>query len=97
MIMIKKARYPQQVNDYQFPNPVPVQMRGVVMAELAAVRINTFLLDVKLGGKNNSSFQIPNLVLENLRSSITVFVFMKVDISWKILTLARPSHQACII
>ena len=48
MIMIKKARYPQQVNDYQFPNPVPVQMRGVVMAELAAVRIRTFVLDEKL-------------------------------------------------
>ena len=101
MITVKKARCPQQVDEYQFTNPVPVQMRGVVMAELAAVRIRTFVLDVKLCGrpllKNNSSFQIPNLVLENLRSSITVFVFMKVDISWKILTLARPSHQACII
>ena len=50
MITIKKARCPQQVDDYQyqFPNPVPVQMRGVVMAELAAVRIKTFVLDVKL-------------------------------------------------
>ena len=48
MITIKKARCPQQVDEYQFPNPVPVQMRGVVMAELAAVRIKTFVLDVKL-------------------------------------------------
>ena len=50
MIRIKKARArcPQQVDEYQFPNPVPVQMRGVVMAELAAVRIKTFVLDVKL-------------------------------------------------
>ena len=31
----------KQVNDYQFTNPVPVQMRGVVMAELAAVRVYT--------------------------------------------------------
>ena len=48
MIRIKKARArcPQQVDDYQFPNPVPVQMRGVVMAELAAVRIKTFVLHV---------------------------------------------------
>ena len=48
MIRIKKARCPQQVDEYQFPNPVPVQMRGVVMAELAAVRTKTFVLDVKL-------------------------------------------------
>ena len=48
MIRIKKTRCPQQVDNYQFPNPVPVQMRGVVMAELAAVRTKTFVLDVKL-------------------------------------------------
>ena len=50
MIRIKKtrARCPQQVAEYQFPNPVPVQMRGVVMAELAAVRTKTFVLEEKL-------------------------------------------------
>ena len=50
MIRIKKARarFPQQVDEYQFPNPVPVQMRGVVMAELAAVRTKTFVLEEKL-------------------------------------------------
>ena len=62
-----------QVNEYQFTDPVPIPMRGIVVAELAAVGISS----------RTSRF--------GLRDQ------MQVDISWKILTLARPSTQADII
>ena len=46
----------KQVNEYQFPNPVPIQMRGVVMAELAAVRV-LILLRFKSNKQTNKQLR----------------------------------------
>ena len=54
-----------QVNEYQFTDPVPIPMRGIVVAELAAVGISfpIFFKDIQVWFErsNAGGYQLENI------------------------------------